>query len=159
VPNASSDRTGPGETPGALLWRAANRWQRDLRAALAPHDLTLPHYLLLAGLARFATGGERPTQRRLAERCGVDAAVASQALRRLQADGLVRRDVGDDARARELRLTPAGRVRVAAAEPDVAAIDTAFFALLGDNREAFAGALAALIGLRPRIAARRAGEG
>jgi DNA-binding MarR family transcriptional regulator len=157
--NAAFGRAGPGEATGTLLWRAANRWQRDVRAALAPHGLTLPQFLLLAGLARFERGGERPTQRRLAQSCGVDPAVASQTLRQLQDSGFVRREVGADARARELRLTPAGRVRAAAAEPDVAAVDDAFFALLGGNRAAFAGALMALIGLKPRIAARRAVAG
>lgn len=150
--------SGPEDSAGVLLWRVANRWQRDLRAALTAHDLTQAQFLLLAGLLRYAPDQPGPTQAELAAHCGVDTAQASQVLRRLQELGLVRRRVGDDMRARELFLTPAGRARVARAVPDVAAVDEAFFALLRENREPFAGALRALLGLRPRIAARRGGE-
>ncbi len=153
--NDASDWRGPGDSTGVLLWRAANRWQRDLRATLAKHDLTQAQFLLLAGLVPHDGDGQGPTQGQLAAACGIDVAVASQVLRQLQGAGLVRRRTGADSRARELHLTPAGRDRIGRAIPDVAAVDTAFFALLGENREPFAGALRALIGLRPRISARR----
>ena len=35
--------------PGYLLWRAANLWQKRVRAVLAPFDVTPVQYLLLAG--------------------------------------------------------------------------------------------------------------
>lgn len=146
---------GPGDSTGVLLWRATNRWQRDVRAALADHDLTQAQFLLLSALQAFDSGKPGPTQARLAASCGIDVAVASQGLRQLQRDGLVRRRTGADARARTLQLSDAGRARIEHAIPDIAAVDDAFFALLGDNRETFAGALRALIGLRPRISAGR----
>ena len=150
---------GPGESTGVLMWRAANRWQRDVRAALAGHDLTQAQFLLLSALAAFYETKPGPTQARLAASSGIDVAVASQGLRQLQRDGLVRRRTGADARARELRLTEAGRARIARAIPDVAAVDAAFFARLGDNRPAFAGALRALIGLPVRAVAGRRVDG
>ena len=153
--NDTGDWRGPGDSIGVLMWRAANRWQRDVRAALAVHGLTQAQFLLLSALAAFDATKPAPTQARLAASTGIDVAVASQGLRKLQRDGLVRRRTGADARARELQLTDAGRTRIERAIPDVAAVDAAFFALLGDNRPAFTGALRALIGLRPRIAAGR----
>jgi DNA-binding MarR family transcriptional regulator len=152
---AGEDWQGPAGSTGVLLWRTANRWQRDVRAALTEHGLTQTQFLLLSALAAFDPDGPRPTQARLAASCGIDVAVASQGLRRLQRDRLVRRRTGSDARARELELTDAGRALVARANPDIAAVDAAFFARLGSNREAFAGALRALIGLRLRVAAGR----
>ena len=146
---------GPGGSTGVLLWRAANRWQRDVRAALADHDLTQAQFLLLSALAAFDATKPAPTQARLAASSGIDVAVASQGLRQLQRDGLVRRRTGTDARARELQLTDKGRARIERAIPDVAAVDAAFFTLLGDNRPVFAGALRALIGLPVRAAAGR----
>lgn len=146
---------GPGDSTGVLLWRTANRWQRDVRAALAGHDLTQAQFLLLSALDAVDDGGKRPTQAALAASCGIDVAVASQGLRQLQRAGLVQRRTGADARARELQLTDAGRTRIARAIPDIAAVDAEFFRRLGDNREAFAGALRAMIGLPVRAAAGR----
>jgi DNA-binding MarR family transcriptional regulator len=146
---------GPGDSTGVLLWRTANRWQRDVRAALAGHDLTQAQFLLLSALDAIGGDGRRPTQAALAASCGIDVAVASQGLRQLQRAGLVQRRTGADARARELRLTEAGSEKIARAIPDIAAVDAEFFRRLGDNREAFAGALRAMIGLPVRAAAGR----
>ena len=155
IDGAAADWRGPGDSAGVLLWRAANRWQRDVRAALAGHDLTQAQFLLLSALAAFDPAKPAPTQARLAASTGIDVAVASQGLRQLQRAGLVQRRTGTDARSRELQLTAAGRDRIDRAIPGVAAADAAFFARLGDNRPAFAGALRALIGLPVRAAAGR----
>lgn len=151
----ASDWRGPGDSTGVLLWRATNRWQRDVRAALAAHDLTQAQFLLLSALAAVDPAGPPPTQARLAASCGIDVAVASQGLRQLQRERLVWRRTGADARARELQLTDSGRARIERAIPDIAAVDAEFFRRLGANREAFSGALRALIGLPVRAVAGR----
>lgn len=154
--DTSENWHGPGDSTGVLLWRTANRWQRDVRAALADHELTQAQFLLLSALAAWTDRAtQQPTQAALAASCGIDVAVASQGLRQLQKEGLVERRTGSDARARELRLTAAGRERIGRAIPDIAAVDAEFFRRLGDNREAFAGALRAMIGLPVRAAAGR----
>ena len=38
---------GPERSPGFLLWRVTLAWQRAMRAALAPHDLTHVQFVLL----------------------------------------------------------------------------------------------------------------
>ncbi len=152
-------RRGPDDSPGILIWRAANAWQRDMRAVVKPHGLTQAQYVLLLGLYHLE---ERPlaeplatTQRALAAYCGVDTTMASQVLRQLEAAGLLRRAPGADARSRALYLTDQGRRTINAVEPEAGAVDAKFFAALGDNAEMFKAALQVLIGLPPRLGATR----
>ncbi len=60
---------------------------------------------------------------------------------------------GADARSRALTLSAAGRGRLEAALPDVAAAEAAFFRALRADMGAFEGAMNVLIGRRPRVAA------
>ncbi|MFI9816298.1 MarR family winged helix-turn-helix transcriptional regulator [Saccharothrix variisporea] len=120
---------GPGRSPGFLLWRVTLAWQRAMRSALAPHDLTHVQFVLLATLWWLADHEGRPTQQQLAGRAGTDTMMTSQVVRKLEERGLVARDVDpDDSRARRLRLTDAGRDVLTGALADVEAADDAFFA-------------------------------
>ena len=111
-----------------MLWRATNAWQREMRAALAPHGLTHVQFVLLASLWWLGEQGETPTQKALADQAGTDAMMTSQVLRKLEGQGLVERNPHPtDSRARLLALTPAGRERLTGALADVEAADAAFF--------------------------------
>lgn len=148
----------PGETPGALLWRTANAWQRSLRRVLQDQGLTQAQFALLNALWRPPAGSGRDdgtNQRQLAALCGMDVTMVSAVIRQLQRHGLVARRAGSDARSRQVTLTAAGAQRVAAAAPLADAVDTEFFAALRQDQNAFAGALRLLLGLRPRIRAPR----
>jgi DNA-binding MarR family transcriptional regulator len=69
----------------------------------------------------------------------------SQALRKLQAEGLLQRATNPgDSRTRRLRLNAAGSRPVARALADVETSDERYFAVLGDDLHAFARALATL---------------
>jgi DNA-binding MarR family transcriptional regulator len=127
-------------------------WQRRIREALAPHDLTHVQFVLLASLWWLTDrGGETPTQARLAEQAGTDGMMTSQVLRRLEARGLLARAAdARDRRVRRLDLTPAGRELIAAALADVERADGDFFAPLGRRQVAFLEALAALAPSLPR---------
>jgi DNA-binding MarR family transcriptional regulator len=152
-------RRGPDESPGILIWRAANAWQRDMRVVVKPHGLTQAQYVLLLGLQHLE---DRPvavptaiTQQALASYCGVDTTMTSQVLRQLEAAGLLRRAPGSDARSRALYLTDRGQQTIATVEPEAGAVDAKFFAALGENSEMFKAALQVLIGLPPRLGATR----
>jgi DNA-binding MarR family transcriptional regulator len=136
---------GPEESPGYLLWRATLLWQRAVRDALAPHELTHVQFVMLASAWWLAERGRQPTQKDIAAHAASDQMMASQVLRRLEAKGLVSRapDAGD-ARAMIVTLTGEGRARLTAALPDVEAADEAFFGALGENLGAFVGDLAQL---------------
>jgi DNA-binding MarR family transcriptional regulator len=122
------------ESPGFLLWHATMRWQRAMRAALAPHGLTHVQFVLLASAWWLGEQGEHPSQRRLAEHAGTDAMMTSQVVRALERAGLVER-VRDPADSRSLRVTvtDAGGKRLRGALADVEAADGAFFAPVHDG--------------------------
>ncbi len=143
----------PDVSPGVLLWRAANSWQRALRQSLKQHNLTQAQFLVMASLA-YLEGRQQATQQDLAQFSGVDVAAVSTVLGQLEGRGLVRRRIGTDARSRYPELTATGRAAVRTVMPDAAACDGEVFKPLGTNGSMFAGALQLLLGLRPRISAR-----
>lgn len=128
-----SQHASAWDSPGFLLWHATMRWQRAMRAALAPHDLTHVQFVLLASAWWLGEQGEQPSQRRLAEHAGTDAMMTSQVVRALERAGLVER-LRDPADARSVRVTvtPAGTTRLQGALADVEAADVAFFATVRD---------------------------
>jgi DNA-binding MarR family transcriptional regulator len=136
----------PERSPGFLLWRVTLSWQRQMRAALAPHDLTHVQFVLLASLWWLQEhSDEPPTQVRLAEQAGTDLMMTSQVARKLESRGLLTRDVDPaDSRARRLRLTAAGTALLSGALADVEATDEAYFAVLGHQRAELAASLHAL---------------
>jgi DNA-binding MarR family transcriptional regulator len=86
-----------------------------------------------------------PTQARLAQQAGTDPMMTSQVTRKLEARGLLERELDPaDSRSRQLRLTATGRALVGRALSDVEAADDDYFAALGNRRNAFLEALGAL---------------
>lgn len=136
----------PEQSPGFLLWRVTLSWQRQMRAALAPHDLTHVQFVLLASLWWLQEHGDQPpTQVHLAEQAGTDLMMTSQVVRKLEGRGLLTREVDPaDSRARRLRLTAAGAALLSGALADVEATDAAYFAVLGSRRAELGQALRAL---------------
>ncbi|KOV89798.1 MarR family transcriptional regulator [Nocardia sp. NRRL S-836] len=129
-----------------MLWRVTLAWQRAMRAALAPHDLTHVQFVLLASLWWLGEHGGAPSQQRLAEHAGTDPMMTSQVLRKLADRGLVSRSVDPaDSRARLLELTPEGTALVGTAMKDVEDADQAYFAGLGDEQRAFVRGLTRLL--------------
>jgi MarR family transcriptional regulator, organic hydroperoxide resistance regulator len=96
-------------TTGALVWRLAMRWRVALDRAVAPLGLTQPQYTVLASLRGLTAGGERPSQRQLADVTGLEAIYVSKLVAALERSGLVERarDAGD-ARVVRLSLTARG---------------------------------------------------
>lgn len=127
---------------GLLLWRVTLSWQRRVRSALAPHDLTHVQFVLLASLWWLTDHGGPPTQVQLAQHAHTDPMMTSQVIRKLEAAGLLTRAPDPaDSRARRLELTDGGRTRLRGALADVEAADEAFFSVLGPR---FPGFLAAI---------------
>ena len=125
---------GPGRSPGFLLWRVPLAWQRAMRAALAPHDLTHVQFVLLASAWWLGDHEEPPTQQRLAEQAGTDPMMTSQVVRKLADRDLVRRTPDSrDARALRVVVTSEGREVLAAALRDVERADTEYFATVDDG--------------------------
>jgi DNA-binding MarR family transcriptional regulator len=123
------------DTIGALLWQVTLAWQRAMRAALEPHDLTHIQFVLL--YAAWSMDGH-PTQDEIAEHTGTEQAMAAQVLRRLAARQLVTRELDpDDPKARRIVLTETGRHVLADAVSDVEITEAEFFAALGPSADDF----------------------
>ncbi|MFE2060431.1 MarR family winged helix-turn-helix transcriptional regulator [Streptomyces sp. NPDC059446] len=104
-------KSAPGPTPGYLVWRLANKWRVAVDRALVPLGLTHAQYSLVTSLYGMRHTGERPSQRRLADRTGLEALYVSKLARALEASGLVERTRDPrDPRAVQLALTEQGQV-------------------------------------------------
>ena len=125
-------------SPGLALWRVTNAWQRRIRAALAPHDLTHVQFVLLASLT-WMDRSQPVTQRDLAEFAGTDVMMTSQVIRALEAKGHITRNPHPtDGRAVALAPSPVGIALANRANKDVEAADRAYFdALAPAERTSF----------------------
>jgi len=119
---------GPGASPGFLLWHLTLTWQRAVTAALAPMGLTHVQFVLLACTWWMTEHGSPPNQLQLAGQAGTDVRMTSEVVRRLEAKGLVTREVdASDSRARRLRPTAAGARMAQEAIEAVERVDADFF--------------------------------
>jgi DNA-binding MarR family transcriptional regulator len=124
----------PDDSPGFLLWHVTLRWQRDIAAALAPLGLTHVQFVLLASTWWLNSLGQQPNQLAVARHAGTDVKMTSEVLRKLEAKGLLRREVDAlDTRARKLRVTDRGAQQAQAAIAAVEAADAAFFDPIPDT--------------------------
>src|SRR5947209_20469151 len=64
-------------TPGALVWRLSMKWRVAVDRALAPLGLTHAQYVLMTSLYSMQSAGQRPSQRALADRTGLEALYVS----------------------------------------------------------------------------------
>ncbi|MFI2433283.1 MarR family winged helix-turn-helix transcriptional regulator [Streptomyces sp. NPDC018693] len=100
----------PGPTPGFLVWRLANKWRVAVDRAMAPLGLTHAQYAVVASLYAMQRAGERPSQRRLADRTGLEPLYVSKLARALESAGLIERTRDPrDPRAVQLALTGRGQ--------------------------------------------------
>src|SRR3954451_567635 len=124
-----------GESPGFLLWRVTQRWQRSIVAALRPLDLTHAQFVLLMSTWYLGRGaGPGPSQREVADHAEADVMMTSQVVRTLEKRGLVTRGPdAADARVKRLKVTPAGAKLARRAQGVVEAADRDFFAGVRDQ--------------------------
>ena len=133
----------PDASPGFALWQVATLWQRGVRAALAEVGLTHAQFVLLVSAAWLQASaqatGEPVTQARVSDHAKTDAVMTSEVLRTLERKELLRRLAHpNDARARQIVLTPAGKKLARQAVALVEAVDHAFFAAPGPELQTLA---------------------
>ena len=137
--------SGPGESPGFLLWKVSNAWQRRQRAALEPFGLTHSQFVVLA-VATWFGEAEALTQARLSDLSGVDPMTTSQIVRALEERGLLKRDTHPiDPRAKSITVESAGREKARVALVAVEAADAEFFQPVSEDERQLVGILTALL--------------
>lgn len=119
----------PENSPGFLLWKLTNEWQRRLRQALAEFELTHVQFVFLASLKWLSAQKKEPvTQSQLAELSQIDKMVVSETAQKLLKKRLITRKGHKlDKRSYALELTARGHQLVDEALPAVETIDLQFF--------------------------------
>lgn len=122
------------ESPGFLLWKAANAHHRRQRRALAELGISPTQFSLLASFFFLSQTHGRPvSQAELAEHAALDKMLVSDGTRALLGKKLiVRRRSESDARAFAIELTERGVTVCNRALRVVEEADAAFFARTGD---------------------------
>ncbi|MEP6790126.1 MAG: MarR family transcriptional regulator [Ramlibacter sp.] len=116
------------DSAGFLLWKITALWQRRLSGVLGESGITQTQYAIMASLRWFEHAGEPITQTHLAEHTRIDKMTLSKAIRKLEEDGLVRREPsGLDSRAVDVRFTPRGHKVVEQAVVAIENADDEFF--------------------------------
>ena len=123
-------------SPSHLLHRALQRALDIYAEEFGPGAITQRQYAVLAAAAER----EEATQAELVRSTGIDRSTLADMAQRMIAKGLLERERSAvDGRANAVRLTPAGREALAAAQPRMAAADARLLKLVGGGgrRRAF----------------------
>ena len=126
------------ESSGFLLWQVTNLWQREIKKALEPYDLTHSQFVLMASIHWLTLHKQDVTQILLSSHTKIDPMTTSTVLRTLQTKGLLQRQEHlTDTRAKTVGLTDNGKKIIKQAVKTVETFDRNFFAKLEDKTENF----------------------
>lgn len=126
------------ESSGFLLWQVTNLWQREIKKALEPFDLTHSQFVLMASIHWLTLHKEDVTQILLSAHTKIDPMTTSTVLRTLQTKGLLQRQEHlTDTRAKTVGLTDNGKKIIKQAVKTVETFDKTFFATLGNKTKVF----------------------
>ena len=128
----------PEENAGFLLWQVSMHWQRKMKQALAPLDLTHTQFVLLAALAWLSQSEEEVYQIDIANHAKVDKMMTSKVIKSLvQKKIITAKDSQVDSRAKYLTFTNEGLTLFEQALRTVEQVDRQFFADLGSKAVSF----------------------
>ncbi len=118
----------PEDSPGFLLWQTTMVWQRLIKQALEPYDISHAQFVILATLLWFEAHSYDTTQILIAQWSKLDKMTVSKALKALVLEGLVHRiEHKKDTRAKSVFLTEKGKTLVHKLVPIVEKMDATFF--------------------------------
>lgn len=124
------------QSPAYMLWLASNAWQRAMRKALEPWNLTHVQFAVLSCLEREASDTVCITQVEVARWIDIDENMNSQVMRSLEQRALIeRREHPSDRRAHRLVITQEGREIALAARAVVIEIKEQFFSSLSESQQ------------------------
>ncbi len=124
----------PEASLGYLLWRNTTFWQRNIKAALMPYDISHAQFVIMAAIRWYFETKQVPTQISIAQLSGLDKMTVSKSLKKLASLGLVARseDV-HDTRAKTVVLSAQGNKLIKRLIAIVDSIDEQFFGVLNDK--------------------------
>lgn len=126
----------PEDSPGFLLWQTTITWQRLIKKALEPYDISHPQFVIMALLLWFEEQGHDTTQVLIITWSKLDKMTVSQSLKKLAAQGFVDRvEHKSDTRAKSVTLTQQGKALICKLVPLVEAVDAQFFSTISSSEQ------------------------
>jgi DNA-binding MarR family transcriptional regulator len=121
----------PEDSPGFLLWQVTMIWQRAIKSALEPYNITHPQFVIMALLLWFSEQKIEPIQSMIIEKSKLDKMTVSGSIKKLvQLELLQRKESKDDTRAKTVKLATKGKVLMRKLVSIIEGVDDEFFAIL-----------------------------
>lgn len=115
-------------SPGFLLWQTTTLWQRQIKKALEPYNLSHSHFVILSIVQHFEEQKKQPNQVHIISLSKLDKMTVSKALKLLSSHGFVLREENSfDTRAKRVSLTEKGRLVLSELIPIITSVDSLFF--------------------------------
>ncbi len=115
-------------SPGFLLWQTTITWQRLIKKALDPYDISHAQFVILAITLWFESKKQESSQSLIIRQSKLDKMTVSKSLKKLVAQGYIKRmEHKQDTRAKSVSLTKKGKTIAAKLVPIVEKIDEIFF--------------------------------
>jgi DNA-binding MarR family transcriptional regulator len=122
------------ESPGLLFWQVSILWQRRIKEALRPYDITHTQFVILAVTHELNENGSCVTQNEISDFSMVDVMTISTTLRLLEKKNLViRENHPTDTRAKQIKNTERGEEIIKVVTPVIESVDNEFF--FADKKE------------------------
>ena|SRR5579883_2651380 len=128
----------PEDSPGFLLWQTTITWQRLIKKALDPYQISHAQFVILAIVLWFEGINEEPTQVLIVRQSKLDKMTVSKSLKKLTDLGLIKRAEHEkDSRAKSVWVTVKGKTLAAKLVSIVEKIDAKFFGVMAvkDQRQ------------------------
>ena len=123
-------------SPGFLLWKTTTIWQRLVKKALEPYNVTHAQFVLMASLLWFDIKEKKLTQVDLIQSTKLDKMTVSSSLKKLVTKKLASRaEDQEDTRAKVVSLTKKGQNLAKILVPIIEKVDQSFFSLLKKNEK------------------------
>lgn len=117
------------ETLASFSHRLFQAHSAFVEARIDGQDITLRQFVLLSAISDLGS----PNQRELTDMIGMDRSTLSEVIRRLSANGLIlQKQSKEDARAKIVSLTDAGRRTLARTAPIISQANREFFSVLDE---------------------------
>lgn len=124
------------ESYGFLLWQTTITWQRIIRNALEPYNISHAEFVIMASILWFTIKEIDITQISIANHSKLDKMTISKSLKKLVNMGYVNRvEHKEDSRAKNVSLTTEGIKLISKLVIIVEDIDKKFFAKLTKNEK------------------------
>lgn len=118
----------PEDSPGFLLWQTTVTWQRLIKKALDPHDISHAQFVILAITLWFENKNQKISQSLIIRQSKLDKMTVSKSLKKLVAQGYIKREENQqDTRAKSVSLTKKGKEIASKLVPIIERIDKVFF--------------------------------